>query len=29
MNDDARGLVPLDGLDDLEVAEGYTDIRGF
>jgi len=29
MNEDARGLVPLDELDDLEVAEGYTDIRGF
>jgi sporulation protein YlmC with PRC-barrel domain len=29
MNEDARGLVPLDRLDDLEVAEGYTDIRGF
>jgi uncharacterized protein (TIGR02271 family) len=29
MNEDARGLVPLDDLDDVEVAEGYTDIRGF
>jgi uncharacterized protein (TIGR02271 family) len=29
MNEDARGLVPLDELDDVEVAEGYTDIRGF
>jgi len=29
MNEDARGLVPLDRLDDVEVAEGYTDIRGF
>ena len=29
MNEDARGLVPLDQLDDVEVAEGYTDIRGF
>lgn len=24
-----RGLVPLDELDDFEVADGYTDIRGF
>ena len=29
MNEHARGLVPLDELDDVEVAEGYTDIRGF
>jgi uncharacterized protein (TIGR02271 family) len=29
MNEDARGLVPLDELDNVEVAEGYTDIRGF
>ncbi|MFL5381624.1 MAG: DUF2382 domain-containing protein [Longimicrobiaceae bacterium] len=29
MNEDARGLVPLDEAGDLEVAEGYTDIRGF
>jgi hypothetical protein len=29
MTTDARGLVPLDELDDLVVAEGYTDIRGF
>ena len=29
MNEDARGLVPLENLDDLEVADGYTDIRGF
>jgi len=29
MNEDARGLAPLDKLDDVVVAEGYTDIRGF
>ncbi|HEX8904041.1 MAG TPA: PRC and DUF2382 domain-containing protein [Longimicrobiaceae bacterium] len=29
MEHDARGLVPLDELDDFEVADGYTDIRGF
>jgi len=29
MNQDTRGLVPLDQLDGFEVAEGYTDIRGF
>ncbi|HSU17901.1 PRC and DUF2382 domain-containing protein [Longimicrobium sp.] len=29
MNDDMRGLVPLDQMDGFEVAEGYTDIRGF
>jgi hypothetical protein len=29
MNEDARGLIPLDRLDDVVVAEGYTDIRGF
>ena len=29
MDEYARGLVPLDKLDDVEVAEGYTDIRGF
>jgi len=28
MNEDARGLVPLDDTN-LDVAEGYTDIRGF
>ncbi|HEX8243205.1 MAG TPA: PRC and DUF2382 domain-containing protein, partial [Longimicrobium sp.] len=29
MEHDARGLVPLDELDDFDVADGYTDIRGF
>jgi uncharacterized protein (TIGR02271 family) len=24
-----RGLIPLDEMDDFEVADGYTDIRGF